>query len=314
MQGRPRKGWNQLSPAQRGRYLSAGRSGRLTGEPYLDEAEVRAFYEADVGTLAGARGHRAESRSFVRPAWAAPGGPTDRAQINLLDTASKDQLAKWRRSRRAPRWLPRSPETFRTDVAAILSQIDVGPKRWRRVEVRPKGNGRYLLTIEVSRRKERFTTTLPDADAVTDLGRLLNDASRAAMAMSPQELKRLNTEWGVSDDREPHIVVDISGTDVPGRAANRAPAPIQPSRGPAALPAKKAPVKPAPKPVKKAAKKAVKKAVKKRRRRATNLAGVRFELLDLQALLSPLEVASVLPKDLLKRLEDLTRDVERLIG
>ena len=317
MPGRPRKGWEQLSPAQRGRYLAAGRSGRLTGEPYLDESEVRAFYENDVGTLAGARGHERENRSFIRPGWAAPKSPTERAQINLLDDNSRRRLESWRRGRKAPRWLPRSPAALRTDVAAILSQIDVGPRRWRRVTAAPKGNGRYLLTIEISRRKERFVTTLPDADAVTDLGRLLNDSSRAEMATSHQELKRLNTEWGVVAGREPHIQVDISGTDLLSRRTNAAPPPEPPSRGAArALPPKKAAVRRAP--VKKVAAKPVKKAVKKvaarRRRRITNLAGVRAELLDLQALFAPLEVASPLNADLLKRLEALTRDVERPIG
>ncbi len=330
---RPRIGWENLSDAQRARYIAAGRSGRLTGEPFLDEAQVRAYYD-EGGSLGGGRGHlvydkRGHTRS--RPLWAAPQVPTEKAQVNLLGTQDKKALRTWRRSRRAPKWIPSSPEKLRDDVAAILSEIDVGPQRWTKVEVYPLHNGRYALRIFIRGRDTEFLTTLPDWDAVSDLGRLLNDFSRLNLATSKAERKRLEREWKSKTGKNLAILVDIADTDVKSRKVEAPVALQRPVGRPRALPTKKgstmkeASAKPAvkvaenkaaKKPVKKAAKKATKvvakKAVKKvAPKRARNLRDVSARLLDLEALLKPFDT---LDGEALTLLNNLIKDVEGLIG
>ena len=304
-----RVGWENLSPYQQHRYEAAGESGKLTGEPFLTPARVREYYETG-GDLSSARGHRRP-----RPAWAAPKAETQRSRINLLTTADKKQLRKWRRSSKAPKWLPKSSETLRDDVAAILSEVDVPPNRWRRVEVRPTTSGRYSLRIFVSRREYEFVTTLPDWDAVSQLGSLLNDHARLEMARGP-ERKRLEKQWKSATGRPLAIAVDIADTDRKARGRDDLkPLPPAPKGTARALPRKPEPVttkKPAAKkaaPVKAPAKPA--KKAPSRRKPAKNLRDVSTALLDLQALLAPIDN---LDAATLAILEGLVTDVQRLIG
>jgi len=315
--------WDSLSSSARSRYLGAGRSGKLTGEPFLDEDEVRAYYESG-GSLRRARGHLRP-----RPAWAAPKDPTQRAKVSLLTERDRRSLRTWRRSRSAPRWLPRSSEQLRDDVAAILSEIDAPPDRWRSVTVTPSGSGRYRVVVEVTRRAQPIVTTLPDWAAVSDLGRLLNDHARLAM-VTGSEKKRLEKQWQSPRGTALAIAVDISDTDTKARRVNVAPLTPPPTgtaralpkekkvtppakTPPAKAPAKKA--KPAKAPAKKAkpAKKAAKKspARKPARKPARNLRDVSARLLDLEALLKPLESVDAATIALLN---GLIKDVEGLIG
>jgi hypothetical protein len=326
---RPRIGWENLSDSQRDRYIAAGRTGRLTGEPFLDEAQVRAYYD-EGGSLAGGRGHlvydkRGHTKS--RPSWAAPKEPTEKAQVNLLGTTDKAALRKWRRSRSVPKWIPASSEKLRDDVAAILSEIDVGPQRWTKVEVYPLHNGRYSLRIFIRGRETEFLTTLPDWDAVSDLGRLLNDFSRINLATSKAERKRLEREWKSKTGKNLAILVDIADTDVKSRKVEAPVALQRPVGRPRALPTKKgttmkeasakpavkiAEKKAAKKPVKKATKVAAKKTIKKETpKRARNLRDVSARLLDLEALLKPFDA---LDGEALMLLNNLIKDVEGLIG
>jgi hypothetical protein len=210
--GRNERNWDALSASQKRRYESAGRSGRLTGEPFLQPSEVRAYYDSGAN-LGAARGHATYDRighTLVRPAWAAPKEPTDRAKVNLNTDDDRRRLAKWRRSRAFPKWMPRDTSTFRTDVAAILSEIDVGPRRWRSVTVEKTPTGRYQLTILITGRATSFVTTLPDSESLSELGRLLNDYSRLQLA-SPKERRQLEREWKSNGDKKLHIAVDIAG-------------------------------------------------------------------------------------------------------
>ena len=240
--GNARKGWDNLSSSQRGRYLSAGRSGRLTGEPFISDAEVRRYYEAG-GNLGGGRGHAVYDKvghKLLRPDWAAPKDATDRAKVSLLTDADRTALRKWRRSRRAPKWIPSSSEKLRDDVAGILSEIDVGPREWTFVGVEPTPTGRYQLYIKIRRRDTAFVTTLPDWDAVSDLGRLLNDFSRLTLASSKAERTRLEREWRSKAGRELHIRVDIADTDAKARRTPK-PGKLTPPKagtGPALAPKK----------------------------------------------------------------------------
>ncbi len=301
-----RSGWENLSPYQQHRYLAAGESGKLTGEPFLSPGRVREYYEQG-GDLSRARGHARH-----RPLWAAPKDATTRARVNLNTTEDMKALRKWRRHG-APPWLPKSSETLRDDLAAILSEIDVGPTRWRKVEVRPTVSGRYALRIYVSRREYEFVTTLPDWDAVSQLGSLLNDHSRLAMARG-KDKARLEKQWQSLTGKPVTIAVDIGETD--RKAVKTYQVGPLPPPAPTARPAipKKATMKPQPTkaPAKKAvAKKAVPKKAPAKRRPAKTLREVSADLLNLQELLAPLDNLDAATQALLN---GLIKDVERLIG
>lgn len=206
-----RVGWTKLSAAQRARYISAGKSGRLSGSP-LTEAQTRNYYESGA-SLSSARGHGvydARGHKRLRPSWAAPKQPTERGQVSLLTDRDRRTLRAWVESRAYPKWLPRN---LRFDVAAILSELDVGPPRWRHFSVEAQRTGRYTLTVEITGRPTLFVTTLPDWGAVSELGELLNTYSREAMCRNRSELARIRREWRTKGGRELHIGVDITETD-----------------------------------------------------------------------------------------------------
>ena len=310
-----RVGWENLSPYQQHRYEAAGESGKLTGEPFLTPARVREYYESG-GDLGRARGH-----ARPRPSWAAPKDATARAKINLNTAADMKALRRWRRSAAAPRWLPKSSSTLRDDLAAILAEVDVAPNRWRKVEVRQTTSGRYSLRIYVSRREYEFVTILPDWDAVSQLGSLLNDHARLDMARGP-ERKRLERQWQSITGKPIAIAVDIAETDRLSRRSTSVqrltPPPPSASR---AIPTKenrpmppvkkesaKKAAKPAPA---KPAKKAPAKKAPAKRKPAKTLRDVSTQLLDLQALLAPV---AGLDAATLALLNGLVADVEKLIG
>lgn len=206
-----RVGWTKLSAAQRKRYISAGRSGRLSGST-LNETEARSYYESGA-SLGGARGHLVydvRGHKRVRPAWAAPKDPTERAQVSLLTTKDRKLLDAWQRSRAYPQWLPRE---FRPDVAAILSEVDVAPARWRHLTIEQQPGGRYTLTIEITGRPTLFVTTLPDWLATSEVGSLLNDNARSALARNGSERAKLDRQWRSRGGNDLHIGVDITETD-----------------------------------------------------------------------------------------------------
>jgi len=74
--------WENLSASQRARYLSAGRSGRLTGKAGLSAAQTRRYY-LNGGLMAGGRGHvsktpispKAKSRPKPQPRKSPQRGP-----------------------------------------------------------------------------------------------------------------------------------------------------------------------------------------------------------------------------------------------
>ena len=307
-----RVGWENLSPYQQHRYEAAGESGKLTGEPFLTPTRVREYYESG-GDLGRARGH-----VRPRPAWAPPKDATTRAKINLNTEADAKALRRWRRSAAAPKWLPKSSVTLSDDVAAILAEIDVNPNRWRKVEVRQTTSGRYTLRVYVSRREYEFVTTLPDWDAVSQLGSLLNDHARLDMARG-SERKRLEKQWQSLTGKPVTIAVDIGETDRKSvKTFKIGPIAPPPPSAPRAIPTKEnrtmPPVKP---PAKKAAakkapaKKAAAKKTPAKRKPARTLRDVSAQLLDLQALLAPV---TGLDAATLALLNGLVADVEKLIG
>jgi hypothetical protein len=113
------------------------------------------------------------------------------------DAKTYAELQRWRKrppSRGGPPpWLPKSETQLGTDVAAILSQIDIPPARWKAVNFAfLSADGGVVVTITPKRGYNRVVI-LPDATAVQEFGRLLR--SPIAMATTPAEARRLQREW-----------------------------------------------------------------------------------------------------------------------
>ena len=191
-----RSGWDDLTPAYRSRLIGAGRSGKLTGrpipgDPAVVEHATRTYWESG-GTLRRGLGRQ------VAPTYAAPAEATARESVGLGDAGTYAELERWRArppSRGGPpAWLPKDPEQLGTDVAAILSQIDVHPRYWRSVELAFVSGGEVVVTITPGGRyRKPRVITLPDATAVEQFGRLIK--SPALMARNRSEAARLQREW-----------------------------------------------------------------------------------------------------------------------
>ena len=254
-----RVGWGNLSPAQRARYLGAGKSGSLSGVP-LSPAQVRRYYERG-GDLRGGRGH------LAIPKRAAPLAETNRVSIGLGDTADRKILEKWRRSKSYPNWLPRSESAIGYDTAAILSQIPYPPAQWKEAILeRVPGTQSYTFTV-VPKGKGRASrqVLLPDYDSTQDLSALLNASTRAKLGTKADQ-RRFTREWQTAKGKPVSILVTWTGTDENVRGSE-SPPPTE-TRGRGAFgekteaPAKKAPAKKATTTTKRSPRK-VKKATKR---------------------------------------------------
>jgi hypothetical protein len=183
-----RSGWTGKSQSYRSRLIGAGRSGKLTGTSLTPE-ETRAYWEAG-GDLRGGRSHT------PRPRYAAPKAATDRESVGMGDQDTYKELERWRNrppSRGGPPpWLPKSPDQLGTDVAAILSQIDIPPARWKHVDMAFLEGGSVVVTITPKRGYDRVVI-LPDRSAAREFGRLIKDP--ASMARTRAEARRLAEEW-----------------------------------------------------------------------------------------------------------------------
>jgi hypothetical protein len=130
------------------------------------------------------------------------------------------QLEKWRKrppSRGGPpAWIPKASDQMGTDVAAILSQIDIPPSRWRNVEIAFLPGGGAVVTVTPKRGYDR-TVLLPDRGAVSELGRLLRHP--VAMATTPAERKRLEKEWRRREGDGIHVDTPVSSDLARARAA-----------------------------------------------------------------------------------------------
>ena len=198
--------WNSLSTAQRNRYIAAGRTGRLTGEPFLDPSEVRAYYIRG-GDLGGGRGYHPPQQS-------APEAPTKASSIGVATPDEVKRLGSWRKNS-APAWLPKSQSVMGDDTAALLSQIGLQPKNWQSVTITPAPGGRFIMRVK-SRRSERVASVLlPDRSSVVEVRNLLNTQSRIAGAPNARERARLEKYWRNAAGQPFAMEVDIVGTDTP---------------------------------------------------------------------------------------------------
>lgn len=179
------RNWAGLSDGQRKRYISAGRTGTLTGRKGLTPAQVKAYYEKG-GNLSSARGHKEEIT--------APRKTALKAATGNVTKQEKQTLKTWRKSRNYPTWLPRSNEVMRDDVAAALSLLGTAPRNWKTLVVRENtdGSGTYSVVV-VTKRGARRSTELPDREAVKEFASLLKNTDKQGRTKT--EKKDLKSQW-----------------------------------------------------------------------------------------------------------------------
>lgn len=206
---RARSGWGDLSDAYRERLIDRGESGELTGREMVGdrdvvEQEVRRYWEGG-GELGG-------GAEYERPATAAPREATERESVGLGDQQTWAELERWRdrspSAGGAPAWIPNDHSVISTDVAAQLSQIDVPPSEWSHVQITFGTGGEALMTVTDNDGRDQ-SVILPDSQAVSEVGRLLQDPISGATGT--REANALIEEWNYDyddPDFEP-IEVDV---------------------------------------------------------------------------------------------------------
>ena len=170
--------WDSLSPAQRRRYVGAGRTGTLNGRKNLTEAQVKRYYLSGKSLTAARRGR--SSKEVTQQAARKTGAkPLPRSVLvdatqGELTTADDQLIRDWRQSALFPKWLPKDRELMGDDVAAILAQLNVDPARWESSTfiLNPDGT----VTMRVQRRganqfgkPKPLEVTLPDFDAAVEV-------------------------------------------------------------------------------------------------------------------------------------------------
>jgi len=211
-----RSGWTTTTPAYRSRLIGSAKSGKLTGSPITGtpqqvEAQTRAYWESG-GSLSRGRGH-ANPYYVSRPTGAAPKKATSLESTGMGDNKTWNELERWRKKSPArggpPGWIPKDPQALGTDVAAILSQLDITPRRWKSVTFHWQSDGAAVVVIKPKRGGRERSILLPDRTASEQFGRLLK--SPGLMATSEAERKRLEKAWdraegdGIKVDVEPPV-------------------------------------------------------------------------------------------------------------
>jgi hypothetical protein len=239
---RRRTGWSRLTKASRDRLVAAGRTGKLNGDS-LTPDQVRAYWEGG-GDLSTGYGHPRKVPGR------APVEATQRASRGLDTADDKAALDKWRRSRRAPSWIPKSRAVMGDETAAALSAIDLDPKRWESVTFTySAADGRFLMTVSPKGRGPDRYAYLPNHEAVGDVARLIREPSLAGT--TPAQRKRLESQWS-----KVRIGVNVQGTDQASVAkakrsrkkTSRRPSTPSAVRSPKSSPASPARRRPSPKP------------------------------------------------------------------
>lgn len=174
--------WESLSAAQRKRYVSAGRTGTLSGRKGLTETQVRNYYLSGKSLTAARRGRASQEATRQRTGRTRGQQLTpdaiDAAQAGQLTDEVSAQLDAWRASSAFPDWLPQDPAIMGKDTAAILASIGSPPQRWESVVLEFLPDGSVNMTIQRKGRNQYgkakpITVRLPDADAASEVGKWL---------------------------------------------------------------------------------------------------------------------------------------------
>ena len=166
--------FNQLSAGQQKRLLGAARSGKMTGKPIrgtdaqvarqinrIRELQGRgsmssAFGKAKTPTAnkPGATRPRAArkpapAKAKVRVSTKAPSEATARTLRGLDSDADRRAIKRWRQGRNRPLWIPKTDATGISDsTAAMMSWIDLDPKRWKSIEFTYNADGTVTVTVQ----------------------------------------------------------------------------------------------------------------------------------------------------------------------
>jgi hypothetical protein len=130
----------------------------------------------------------------------------------MLTRVDDAKISKWRRTT-APAWIPTSRQQMGDDTAGILS-VFRHPKSWKHVEFFHEGGGMYRMRVTYRHGGYPQETLLPDYDAKSEIGRLINQHSRIELAATKAERARLIREWRDPRTKKPYrIRVTDYGTD-----------------------------------------------------------------------------------------------------
>jgi len=203
-----RKGWANLSDAQRKRYIGAARTGKLTGTPFegtkrQTEAYARRYYNSG-GSLEGGRGRHAAPGAAPRTAYVAE--VTGRG-----NNRTAEQLRVWRNGPTVPKWIPTNQVVMSDDTAAALSQIGIHPRNWKSVDIRRSPDGQNFIMTVKSKRGATRIVNLPDRDNVAQVAALMRN--REGQGRDRTEITDLYQEWEQKTGRPWSIDVNIQDTD-----------------------------------------------------------------------------------------------------
>jgi hypothetical protein len=171
----------------------------------MTPAQVRSYYERGEDLRRGRGVHEQE----IRPRYQARADVITRYSEGISSTVDDRYAATWRR-RSAPAWIPRNRAAVSDELAVILSQLSSGPKNWRRIEARQDG-GYWRVTVHYKIGYQR-ELLFPDRDLLEEFGRMLNQHSRAAMATTDAERRRLERQWNTASGKPTSFKVDVYGS------------------------------------------------------------------------------------------------------
>lgn len=196
---RRRRDWSSLSPTQKERYKSAGRSGRLTGTSGLSTRQVRRYYESGK-SLQGGRGYHPAKG-------AAPRKATVRASKGTASRPEELSLKEWRKV--APAWIPRDRAVMSDDTASSLSQLGTAPRNWKSVQIIPDESRKGYYMIVTTKRGAVRVTHLSDRDALSEVGKAMKGS--VLDYSDPDEAKRLRREWSRKNGDPWQFDVEVYG-------------------------------------------------------------------------------------------------------
>jgi hypothetical protein len=114
-------------------------------------------------------------------------------------------LERWRRSATSTPWIPKNKSQIGPDTAAVLSQIDVPPEKWKDTRFVVLTDGRVQMIVTPIRGYDRVVF-LPDRDSMSEVLRLVRDP--VPKGGSKADKKRLERQW-----KNANFTVNVEGSD-----------------------------------------------------------------------------------------------------
>ena len=189
--------WNALSPAQRKRYVSAGRTGTLNGTRGLTPAQVRSYYLSGQ-SLSSARGKHTPAPAKKN---APPRAALNAAARGEATTAQLKQLRTWQ-TKKAPKWV-KDAKFLSEDTSAILASVGLAPQNWKDVKILPLSDGRYAIEITSKRGGPMRKIILPDEATVREMITLVEKNNNKGIESRGVDFKTTSVFRGYRNVPEP---------------------------------------------------------------------------------------------------------------